>query len=148
MMRQGTFWAYNLRPPESERQRQANVHCSNIEIAKTWKQPKRPLTEEWVNKMWKTNKQNKNSSLVCSFLPPTLWLISLAYRKVPTIMSSGPFSWKAGLEDQGALYNGRLADSGTAGMRELFQCLPRPCQRKIALDKLNRQRRLYPRLMR
>ena len=36
MMRQGTFGAYNLRPPESERQRQANVHCSHIEIAKTW----------------------------------------------------------------------------------------------------------------
>ena len=40
MMRQGTFSAYNLRPPESERQRQANVHCSNIEIAKKWKQKK------------------------------------------------------------------------------------------------------------
>ena len=40
MMWQGTFWAYNLRPPEWERQRQANVHCSNIEIAKTWKQRK------------------------------------------------------------------------------------------------------------
>ena len=39
-MRQGTFWAYNLRPPESESQRQANVHCSNIEIAKIWKQKK------------------------------------------------------------------------------------------------------------
>ena len=50
-MRQGTFWAYNLRPPESERQRQANVHCSNIGIAKTWKQPKCPSTEEWIKKM-------------------------------------------------------------------------------------------------
>ena len=40
MMRQGTFWAYNLRRPESERQRQANVHCNNIEIAKKWKQKK------------------------------------------------------------------------------------------------------------
>ena len=39
-MRQGTFSAYNLRPPESERHRQANVHCSNIEIAKKWKQKK------------------------------------------------------------------------------------------------------------
>ena len=42
MMWQGTFWAYKLRPPESERQRQANVHCSNIEIAKTWKPKKGP----------------------------------------------------------------------------------------------------------
>ena len=38
MMRQGTFWAYNLRPPKSEIQRQANVHCNNTEIPKTWKQ--------------------------------------------------------------------------------------------------------------
>ena len=51
MTQQGTFWAYNLRPPDSERQRQANVHCSNIEIAKTWKQPK-CSTEEWIKKMW------------------------------------------------------------------------------------------------
>ena len=38
-------WRLNntsLRPPESERQRQANVHCSNIEIAKTYKQKKGP----------------------------------------------------------------------------------------------------------
>ena len=48
MMWQGTFWAYKLRPPESERQRQANVHCSNIEIAKTWKQQKRPSSDEWT----------------------------------------------------------------------------------------------------
>ena len=52
MMRQGTFWAYNLRPPESERQRQANVNCNNIDIAKTWKQPKCPSTDEWIKKMW------------------------------------------------------------------------------------------------
>ena len=40
MRRQGTFWAYILRPRESERQRQANVHCNNIDIAKTYKQKK------------------------------------------------------------------------------------------------------------
>ena len=51
MMRQGTFWAYNLRPPESKRLRQANVHCSNTEIAKTQKQKKsinRPIDNEEV----------------------------------------------------------------------------------------------------
>ena len=42
MMRQGTFWAYNLRPPKLERQRQANMHCNNTEIAKIWKQKKGP----------------------------------------------------------------------------------------------------------
>ena len=31
-----------LNKSDRERQRQANVHCSNIEIAKTWKQKKGP----------------------------------------------------------------------------------------------------------
>ena len=33
----------------------AALHCSSLQfttIAKTWKQPKCPLTEEWVKKMW------------------------------------------------------------------------------------------------
>ena len=36
----------------------ANVHCSSCNvpcsftIAKTWKQPKCPLTDEWIKKMW------------------------------------------------------------------------------------------------
>ena len=29
---------------------QAQQHC--FTIAKTWKQPKCPLTEEWLKKMW------------------------------------------------------------------------------------------------
>ena len=62
-MRQGTFWAYNLRPPESERQRQANVHCNNTEIAKTWKQKKvhkqmngqrrNGIRTKWNSSLWK-----------------------------------------------------------------------------------------------
>ena len=28
------------------------VHCSTNNIAKTWKQPKCPLTDEWIKKMW------------------------------------------------------------------------------------------------
>ena len=28
-----------------------NVHC-NTTIGKTWKQPKCPLTENWIKKMW------------------------------------------------------------------------------------------------
>ena len=28
------------------------VHCSTFTIAKTWKQPKCPLTDEWIKKMW------------------------------------------------------------------------------------------------
>ena len=28
------------------------VHSSTITVAKTWKQPKCPLTEEWIKKVW------------------------------------------------------------------------------------------------
>jgi len=28
------------------------IHGNTIIIVKTWKQPKCPLTEEWINKMW------------------------------------------------------------------------------------------------
>ena len=55
-MRQGTFWAYNLRPPEWKRQRQTNVYCSNIKIAKTLKQEKGPYTDEWTKKKWYTDR--------------------------------------------------------------------------------------------
>ena len=30
----------------------SNIHSSTILIAKTWKQPKFPLTDEQINKMW------------------------------------------------------------------------------------------------
>ena len=29
-----------------------NVHSSTFTIAKTWKQPKCPLIDEWINEMW------------------------------------------------------------------------------------------------
>ena len=29
-----------------------NVHCVLFPIARTWKQPKCPLTDEWIKKMW------------------------------------------------------------------------------------------------
>ena len=28
------------------------VHSSTLTIVKTWKQPKCPLTDEWIKKMW------------------------------------------------------------------------------------------------
>ena len=30
----------------------SNVHAALFTTAKTWKQPKYPLTEEWIKKMW------------------------------------------------------------------------------------------------
>ena len=38
--------------PNLKRYMHPNVHCSTITIAKTWTQPKCPLTEEWIKKMW------------------------------------------------------------------------------------------------
>ena len=29
-----------------------NVHCSTIYNRQTWNQPKCPLTDEWIKKMW------------------------------------------------------------------------------------------------
>ena len=29
-----------------------NVLCSSFTIARTWKQPKCPFTDEWIKKMW------------------------------------------------------------------------------------------------
>ena len=29
-----------------------SVHCSTIYKATTWKQPRCPLTEEWIKKLW------------------------------------------------------------------------------------------------
>ena len=28
------------------------IHCSSITIARTWKQPRCPLTDEWIKKLW------------------------------------------------------------------------------------------------
>ena len=32
-------------------------------IAKTWKQPKRPLTDEWIKKMWYINTMEQHSAI-------------------------------------------------------------------------------------
>ena len=29
-----------------------DVHCSNVYIVRTWKQPKCPLADEWIRKLW------------------------------------------------------------------------------------------------
>ena len=29
-----------------------NVHCSTVYIARTWKQPRCPLADEWIGKLW------------------------------------------------------------------------------------------------
>ena len=63
MMRQGTFWAYNLRPPESERERQGNVNCNNIDIAKTWKQKKDSADNIWLKERSKVKDRTIENSI-------------------------------------------------------------------------------------
>ena len=52
MTQQSHYWAYTLRNHHSKRVMYHNVHCSSISIARTWKQPKCPSTDEWIKKMW------------------------------------------------------------------------------------------------
>ena len=40
-----------------------NVHVSLFTMAKTWKQPKCPLTEEWINKVWYLNTMDYYSAI-------------------------------------------------------------------------------------
>ena len=35
-----------------ERHVHPNVHCSMFTIARTWKQPRCPLADEWIRKFW------------------------------------------------------------------------------------------------
>ena len=47
MIQQSHSWAYILRKPWLEM-----FIAALFTIAKTWKQPKCPLTDEWIKKMW------------------------------------------------------------------------------------------------
>ena len=40
-----------------------HVHISLFTVAKTWKQPKCPLTEEWINKVWYLNTMDYYSAI-------------------------------------------------------------------------------------
>ena len=57
-----------------------NVHSSTIHTAKTWKQPKCPLTDKWIKKMWyiytmeyylAIRKEGNNA--ICSNMDATLY---------------------------------------------------------------------------
>ena len=53
MIHQSHSWAYNWRKTIIRKDTCTAVFISALfTIAKTWKQPKCPLTEEWIKKMW------------------------------------------------------------------------------------------------
>ena len=51
MTQQSHFWTYILRKPDLKETRVPNVHRSMFIIARTWKQPRCPSTDEWIRKL-------------------------------------------------------------------------------------------------
>ena len=51
MAQQSHNWAYTLRKPQFKMAHVPQCSCT-ITMAKTWKQPRCPLTVEWIKKLW------------------------------------------------------------------------------------------------
>ena len=71
---QVTIWSSNPTPRHISRKDEhsnlkrythPNVHRSTFTTAETWKQTKRPLTEEWIRKMWYTHTHTHTHTLEC-----------------------------------------------------------------------------------
>ena len=45
-------------------------------IAKTWKQPRCPWTDEWIKKMWYIGTQNKIMPFVAAWMQPEIIILS------------------------------------------------------------------------
>ena len=52
MTQQSHCWAYTLRKPELKETRTPTFITALFTIARTWKQPRRPSTYEWIRKLW------------------------------------------------------------------------------------------------
>ena len=53
MTLQSHSWTYMQRTtPDPKGYMHPSVHCSTVYSRKTWKQPKCPLTRNWIQKMW------------------------------------------------------------------------------------------------
>ena len=53
MTQQSYFWAYIQRKLSLEKTHAPRMFTAALfTIAKTWKQPKCPLTDDWIRKMW------------------------------------------------------------------------------------------------
>ena len=46
------YWAYTLRKPKFKETCTTVFTAELFTIARTWKQPKCPSTDEWIKKMW------------------------------------------------------------------------------------------------
>ena len=52
MTQQSHCWAYTLRKPELKEIRVPSFIAALFTIARTWKQPRCPLADEWIRKPW------------------------------------------------------------------------------------------------
>ena len=66
-----------------------NVHTAPFTIARTWRQPKCPLTDEWIEKMWyiytteydSAIKKNETGSFVVMWMNQSLVMQSEGVQK-------------------------------------------------------------------
>ena len=52
MTQQSHYWAYTLRKPKQKESCTTMFTAALFTTTRTWKQPKCPSTDEWINKMW------------------------------------------------------------------------------------------------
>ena len=52
MTQQSHYWAYTLRKPYFKESCATMFIAALFTTASTWKQPKCPLTDEWIKKLW------------------------------------------------------------------------------------------------
>ena len=52
MTQQSHYWAYALRKPEVKETCVPQCSAVLFTIARTWKQPRCPLADEWIRKLW------------------------------------------------------------------------------------------------
>ena len=76
MTQQSHFWAYTPRKPELKETCTPMFITTLFTIDRTWKQPRCPLTDEWINKLWyiytmeyySVIKRNKSESVVVRWI--------------------------------------------------------------------------------
>ena len=81
-----------------------NVQSSITHIVRKWRQPKRPSTEEWINKTWyisiQWNIQRPYKKMKCKYMLPPGWALEKDYAKCKKPDTKAtyckiPFTWNA-----------------------------------------------------
>ena len=64
MTQESHYWAYTLRKPQLKRTYVPPVFIAALfTIARTWKQPRCPSTDEWIKKLWYIYIMEYNSAI-------------------------------------------------------------------------------------